>query len=73
MVAVVLKFYPLLIVSLGLSHLFGLHAIILMVGICFVIIAVPETRGLSLTQLAELFGQKSQVIETKNKTQDCSA
>ena len=62
-VALVLKIYPWMLHSLGLSHLFGLHAIVLVIGICFVFFVVPETRGLTLTQLATLFGGQVQVQE----------
>jgi hypothetical protein len=41
---------------MGLSFLFCLHAIILVTGLIFVFFTVPETRGLSLSELASLFG-----------------
>ena len=67
MVALVLKLYPWLLSSVGLSHLFSMHALILIIGIAFVVFAVPETRGMTLTQLATLFGgeimQKSPDVE----------
>ena len=44
--------------SLGLAHLFSLHGVVLIIGICFVFFVVPETRGLSLTELTTLFGGK---------------
>ena len=44
--------------SLGLAHLFSLHGVVLVIGICFVFFLVPETRGLSLTELTTLFGGK---------------
>lgn len=55
-VAVILKVYPLMLHSVGLSHLFTLHAVALVIGIAFAAIFIPETRGLSLSQLATLFG-----------------
>ena len=55
-VALVLKVYPWMLNSFGLSHLFSFHALILVMGIVFVICLVPETRGLTLTELATLFG-----------------
>lgn len=55
-VGIVLKMYPWMLHSLGLSHLFCLHGLVLVIGICFVFFCVPETRGLTLTQLATLFG-----------------
>merc|ERR1719219_3187180 len=57
-VGMVLKVYPWLLHSLGLSHLFILHACVLIIGILFVAFVVPETRGLTLTELATLFGGK---------------
>ena len=57
-VAFILKIYPWMLHSLGLAHLFGFHAIALIIGALFVALAVPETRGLTLTQLATLFGGK---------------
>ena len=57
-VAFILKIYPWMLHSLGLSHLFGFHAIVLIIGASFVTVVVPETRGLTLTQLATLFGGK---------------
>ena len=57
-VALVLKVYPWMLRSLGLAHLFSLHGVVLVIGICFVFFLVPETRGLTLTQLTTLFGGK---------------
>jgi len=57
-VALVLKVYPWMLRSLGLAHLFSLHGVVLIIGICFVFFIVPETRGLSLTELTTLFGGK---------------
>lgn len=57
-VALVLKIYPWMLRSLGLAHLFSLHGVVLIIGICFVFFLVPETRGLTLTQLTTLFGGK---------------
>ena len=57
-VACILKIYPWMLHSLGLAHLFGFHAITLIIGAFFVTVFVPETRGLTLTQLATLFGGK---------------
>lgn len=55
-VAGMLKIYPWLLSSLGLSNLFLLHAAVLASGAFFVCFTIPETRGLSLTELATLFG-----------------
>ena len=57
-VALVLKVYPWMLRSLGLAHLFSLHGVVLIIGICFVFFIVPETRGLTLTELTTLFGGK---------------
>ena len=57
-VAFILKIYPWMLHSLGLAHLFGFHAIVLIIGAIFVIVFLPETRGLTLTELATLFGGK---------------
>ena len=57
-VALVLKIYPWMLRSLGLAHLFSLHGVVLVIGICFVFFLVPETRGLTLTELTTLFGGK---------------
>lgn len=57
-VALVLKVYPWLLRSFGLAHLFSLHGVVLIIGICFVFFAVPETRGMTLTELTTLFGGK---------------
>ena len=54
----VLKFYPYMLSTLGLSKLFWIHSAITFLGVGFVFLVVPETRGLSLTQMAELFGGK---------------
>ena len=62
-VALILKIYPWMLHSLGLSHLFGFHAIVLIVGVFFVAIVVPETRGLTLTQLTTLFGGQIKSME----------
>ena len=58
MVALVLKVYPWMLRSLGLAHLFSLHGVVLVIGLCFVFFLVPETRGLTLTELTTLFGGK---------------
>merc|ERR1712083_736050 len=57
-VALVLKVYPWMLRSLGLAHLFSLHGVVLVIGICFVFFMVPETRGMTLTELTLLFGGK---------------
>ena len=57
-VALVLKVYPWMLRSFGLAHLFSAHGVVLISGICFVFFIVPETRGLTLTQLTTLFGGK---------------
>ena len=57
-VAMVLKIYPYMLHSVGLSHLFMLHAVVLLVGVLFVFFVMPETRGLTLTELTTLFGGK---------------
>ena len=57
-VGLVLKVYPWMLRSFGLAHLFSAHGVVLMIGICFVFFIVPETRGLTLTQLTTLFGGK---------------
>ena len=41
-----------------LYNLFSAHGVVLVTGICFVFFFVPETRGLTLTQLTTLFGGK---------------
>ena len=67
-VALVLKIYPYMLHSVGLSHLFMLHAVVLLVGILFVFLVMPETRGLSLTELTTLFGGKLAVSETSSES-----
>ena len=44
--------------DLGLSKVFWIHAAIMFVGNIFVFFAMPETRGLTMTQLNEIFGGK---------------
>ena len=62
--------YPNLIVELGLTKMFWAHASIMMVGTIFVYFAMPETRGLTLTQLNEIFGGKVSYEEVGNKPYD---
>lgn len=57
-VFIVLLFYPRMIEQLGLSKLFWLHAAIMCIGSIFVFFVMPETRGLTMTQLNEIFGGK---------------
>ena len=47
-----------MIEQLGLSKVFWIHAIIMVLGNIFVFFAMPETRGLTMTQLNEIFGGK---------------
>ena len=54
-VFIVLKLYPFMISSLGLSNLFYLHSTSLVVGFVFVFCLMPETRGLTITQISQLF------------------
>ena len=57
-VFIVLRFYPRMINDLGLSKVFWCHAVIMFLGNIFVFFAMPETRGLTMTQLNEIFGGK---------------
>ena len=57
-VFIVLLFYPRMIEQLGLSKVFWLHAAIMFIGNIFVFFVMPETRGLTMTQLNEIFGRK---------------
>lgn len=47
-----------MIEQLGLSKVFWIHAVIMFLGNIFVFFAMPETRGLTMTQLNEIFGGK---------------
>ena len=47
-----------MIEQLGLSKVFWMHAVIMFLGNIFVFFAMPETRGLTMTQLNEIFGGK---------------
>ena len=47
-----------MISDLGLSKVFWMHASVMLFGVVFVYFAMPETRGLTLTQLNEIFGGK---------------
>ena len=67
-VALVLKIYPWMLHSVGLSHLFMLHAVVLLIGVLFVFFVMPETRGLSLTELTTLFGGKLPNSETSSES-----
>jgi len=57
-VFIVLKFYPTMIDDLGLSKIFWMHAGVMFIGNIFVFFVMPETRGLTMTQLNEMFGGK---------------
>merc|ERR1719242_1826474 len=57
-VFIILKFYPSMIDDLGLSKIFWLHAGVMLIGNIFVFFVMPETRGLTMTQLNEIFGGK---------------
>ena len=57
-VFIVLLFYPKMIEQLGLSKVFWMHAAIMFIGNIFVFFVMPETRGLTMTQLNEIFGRK---------------
>merc|ERR1719422_548262 len=57
-VFIVLLFYPRMIEQLGLSKVFWVHAAIMFIGNIFVFFVMPETRGLTMTQLNEIFGGK---------------
>ena len=57
-VFIVLLFYPRMIEQLGLSKVFWAHAAIMFIGNIFVFFVMPETRGLTMTQLNEIFGGK---------------
>jgi len=72
-VACILKIYPWMLHSLGLAHLFGFHAITLIIGAFFVTVFVPETRGLTLTQLATLFGGKINSSKQNNEMSTSSS
>ena len=47
-----------MIEDLGLSKVFWTHAAIMFLGNIFVFFAMPETRGLTMTELNEVFGGK---------------
>ena len=47
-----------MIEQLGLSKVFWVHAAIMFIGNIFVFFVMPETRGLTMTQLNEIFGGK---------------
>ena len=66
---IVLLFYPRMIEQLGLSNVFWVHAAIMFIGNIFVLFVMPETRGLTMTQLNELFGGKIS-YETENNYGD---
>ena len=65
-VFIVLLFYPRMIVQLGLSKLFLVHAAIMFIGNIFVFFVMPETRGLTMTQLNEIFGGKISYEQDNN-------
>ena len=56
MVFGLLKVYPTLISSLGLSKIMYFHAGCLVFGLVFVQFWMPETRGLTMTQISAVFG-----------------
>ena len=70
MIAFILKIYPWMLHSLGLAHLFGFHAIVLIIGAIFVVVFLPETRGLTLTELATLFGGKVKSSQNELTTEE---
>ena len=47
-----------MIADLGLSKIFWMHAAVMFIGNIFVFFAMPETRGLTMTELNEIFGGK---------------
>lgn len=53
-----LKMYPMLISSMGLSNIMYFHAVWLVVGLTFVQACMPETRGLTMTQISAVFSGK---------------
>ena len=57
-VFVVLLFYQPMIDQFGLPKVFWTHAVIMFLGNIFVFFVMPETRGLTMTQLNEIFGGK---------------
>ena len=54
-----LKMYPMLISSMGLSNIMYFHAVWLVVGLTFVQACMPETRGLTMTQISAVFSGKT--------------
>ena len=50
-----LKCYPTLISCLGLSNIMYLHSATMVAGLVFVRYSMPETRGLSMSQITALF------------------
>ena len=61
-VFVVLLFYQPMIDQFGLPIVFWTHAVIMFLGNIFVFFAIPETRGLTMTQLNEMFGGLTKVM-----------
>ena len=52
---VLLKLFPEVFSTLGLSGAFFLNAAFCLAGSVFVVVYLPETHGLSLTELSNLF------------------
>ena len=59
---VVLLFYQPMIDQFGLPKVFWTHAVIMFLGNIFVFFVMPETRGLTMTQLNEMFGGLTKVM-----------
>ena len=61
-VFIVLLFYQPMIDQFGLPKVFWTHAVIMFLGNIFVFFVMPETRGLTMTQLNEMFGGLTKVM-----------
>jgi len=57
-VFILLKFYPMLFHMIGLSTLLWMHSVVITFGCFFVFFCIPETRGLSNTEISQLFAKE---------------
>ena len=67
---VVLLFYQPMIDQFGLPKVFWTHAVIMFLGNIFVFFVMPETRGLTMTQLNEIFGGKVSYEDSDAESKD---
>ncbi|KYN06104.1 Facilitated trehalose transporter Tret1 [Cyphomyrmex costatus] len=60
---IIIQLYPMMVTQ-NRNATFCFYCIISIIGTFFIIIALPETRGKTRTQIEETFKRKLQIVET---------